>query len=763
MPVPANYIFLPWTQPGVAAHIPDSAIDRLSANQPGVVSLPVRLVVNADLIDKTVQLYGPGDVTGIDPQQVVRVEPRPGTTDFEPNYFPAIEFDRPDFPWLFTPARSDEQGRLRPWFCLVVVRKQEGVALRPAGAQPLPVLEIKAPAIPGNELPDLSESWAWAHAQVTGSAKDQLQNTLAGDPAKSVSRLLCPRRLDPSTEYLACVAPAFDLGVKAGLNQPIPATNKLDPAWLSGAQSPAQITLPVYYHWEFRTGVGGDFEELARKLVARVLPPGVGKRPMDISRPGFKLQPPSSGTGAKLGLEGALRPVRSKSDDWLDTARLPFQSALLEILNTPWKIANGSGAGQDPIVAPPIYGCWQAAVPQVGVNNPPSPPPTWPPTFWLNELNLDPRNRVAAAAGTQVVQEQQERLMASAWEQLGEIEKINQRLRQAQLSRAVNAVYHAKNFSRFSGETFLKIVAPAQSRVVLSERPANLPPTASPVKTLLTQKIAATYVPSNAVSAPLRRMARPRGAINQPYARSGAAGVGSLITHFNRVNIQGAVSQTSWAGETVWVEDATPAGAVLAGDGEVWNWISANPAPYTGTRAHQSAINAGFHQHYFSGATDTLDVGEGDRLFAYVYLDPANLPSEVMLQWRTGGSWERRAYWGANSLGFGIDGTVSRRRMGGLPIANGWVRLEVAAADVGLEGQTLDGMAFTLFGGRAYWDRAGKLSSPSKGAVSISRVSDMLPAGGGFIWNPNPPAHWERPRANHIHMHDNFRLQNLSA
>src|SRR5262249_30178543 len=148
--------------------------------------------------------------------------------------------------------------------------------------------------------------------------------------------------------------------------------------------------------------------------------------------------------------------------------------------------------------------------------------------------------RVAAAVGTRVVQEQQEQLMASAWEQLGEIEKVNQRLRQAQLSRAVNAVYHAKNFSRFSGETFLKIIGSAHSSVVLSGRPPNRPPPAPPVKTLLTQKLAATYVPSNAVSAPLRRMARPRGAINQPYARSGAAGVGSLITHFNRVNIQGA-------------------------------------------------------------------------------------------------------------------------------------------------------------------------------------------------------------------------------
>src|SRR5213076_2423164 len=102
MPVPANYIFLPWVQPSVATNIPDSAADKLNANQPGVVSLPVRLFVNAEPVDKTVLLYGPGDITGIDPQQVVRIEPRRGTIDFEPNYFPGIEFDRPDFPWLFT-------------------------------------------------------------------------------------------------------------------------------------------------------------------------------------------------------------------------------------------------------------------------------------------------------------------------------------------------------------------------------------------------------------------------------------------------------------------------------------------------------------------------------------------------------------------------------------------------------------------------------------------------------------------------------------
>jgi hypothetical protein len=43
-----------------------------------------------------------------------------------------------------------------------------------------------------------------------------------------------------------------------------------------------------------------------------------------------------------------------------------------------------------------------------------------------------------------------------------------------------------------------------------------------------------------------------------------------------------------------------------------------------------------------------------------------------------------------------------------LPEAGQWVRLEVPAAQVGLEGRTLNGMAYTLYGGRATWDYAGK-------------------------------------------------------
>lgn len=137
--------------------------------------------------------------------------------------------------------------------------------------------------------------------------------------------------------------------------------------------------------------------------------------------------------------------------------------------------------------------------------------------------------------------------------------------------------------------------------------------------------------------------------------------------------------------EEVWVEDTTPEGASLFGDGEGWNWVNTNPTPFSGTLAHQSNLVNGTHQHYFQNAAETLSVGVGDNLFTYVYLDPANPPSQVMLQWNNG-SWEHRAYWGQNQIPFGADGTESRRHMGPLPAPGQWARLEVPASQVGLEG-----------------------------------------------------------------------------
>ncbi len=504
----ANYIFLPWVRQGAATSIktPD-----MSANQPGVVSVKVKLGLNnaPPDIERQVRLYGPGDVIGLDRMQVIRTEPRHLSTDFEPNYFPAIEFDRPDLPWIFTPAIANADGRLRPWLCLIVVRKHSDVVLRVDRNLPLPVLEIRASAT--HELPDLAESWAWAHAQVCGSArnKDSLGKSLGGNPALTLSRLLCPRRLDPLTDYLACVVPTFELGRKAGLGLPIQRDRERDeekellPAWTGQADA---VTLPIYFHWEFRTGTGGDFEALVKLLTARDLreTPKVGKRLVDISDPDFNITLP---VGTTLELEGALRVVGAATAEWQESTRARFQTELKKILDAP-RLAMQNDSDEDPIVAPPIYGCWQAG--RHTVNIPPLRPTR---VAWLDELNLDPRHRAVAALGTQVVQTQQEELMASAWEQLGEIDRINQLRRQAQLARAVNTVYHTKHFSRFSDETLLKVFGTAQSRVLVETTGVNHVTT----RALLSQMISQSVIPDRLVSAPMRRLTSPRNRVSARF------------------------------------------------------------------------------------------------------------------------------------------------------------------------------------------------------------------------------------------------------
>ncbi|MEO8048519.1 MAG: hypothetical protein ABI684_14645 [Nitrospirota bacterium] len=169
--------------------------------------------------------------------------------------------------------------------------------------------------------------------------------------------------------------------------------------------------------------------------------------------------------------------------------------------------------------------------------------------------------------------------------------------------------------------------------------------------------------------------------------------------------------------ETIWVDDELPTGASPSGQGEGWTWIRTQPEPLSGRKAHQSNLVSGLHQHFFQGAKSPLFVSVGDRLFAHVYLDPRRLPRQIMLQWHDG-TWEHRAYWGENLIPFGNDGTVNRRFIGLLPPAGRWVRLEVPAALVGLEGRPVNGMAFTLWDGTATWDCAGKRSSDPGGPAA---------------------------------------------
>ncbi|MEX0938248.1 MAG: PSD1 and planctomycete cytochrome C domain-containing protein [Pirellulales bacterium] len=189
----------------------------------------------------------------------------------------------------------------------------------------------------------------------------------------------------------------------------------------------------------------------------------------------------------------------------------------------------------------------------------------------------------------------------------------------------------------------------------------------------------------------------------------------------------------------IWLDDTLPEGAKPEGDGpEPWRFVSADEHPvHSGKQATVRTADAR-SQHYFTGAQPGMRVGEGDTLFAHVYLDPSNPPREIMLQWNDG-SWEHRAIWGEDLIEWGTADSPSRLAMGALPEPGGWVRLEVEAAKVGLApGAVVNGIAFTQHGGTVYWDTAGIVTqTPQDGrqfeslaawaALERSREDSSLP------------------------------------
>jgi hypothetical protein len=411
-----------------------------------------------------IQLYGPAHVTGLDHQQVVRMEPEPDTSNYPPNYFATVEFDAPDLPWLFSPVSDDtvgngsnpSTGKGFPWCCLIVAEKTEETRIEPAGSdKPLP--SVKVPPV---ELPPLDEAWAWAHAQVVGDPQtkegvDSLDDAFRSKSKLTRSRLVSPRNLQGNTKYVAAVVPTFEAGVRAGLGKPAKSnggSNQNDGngdseddtetaalAWKVSETNVGDdsveepIELPMYHHWEFSTGEKGDFEYLARQLESRNLNADeydIGFQEIDVSDPG-----PASlevwGTDADgetdnrtVRMGGALRKDGSEPITADDYTR---REELRELLNDPGTIDEWADEDYE-AVGPPIYGNRHAQV------------ETLPESIdadqrWLWDLNLSPGNRMAAAVGASIVRDNQEQLMDQAWEQVGEIRAANRRLAAGQLSR----------------------------------------------------------------------------------------------------------------------------------------------------------------------------------------------------------------------------------------------------------------------------------------------------------------------------------------
>ncbi len=156
--------------------------------------------------------------------------------------------------------------------------------------------------------------------------------------------------------------------------------------------------------------------------------------------------------------------------------------------------------------------------------------------------------------------------------------------------------------------------------------------------------------------------------------------------------------------ETVWFEDDFPAGVNVGVAGDPTTFVTKDEGPvYSGSRSLKRTAN-GVAQDFFAGGA-TFSVPPNGKITAYCYIDPANPPKAIMIQFHVG-SWSNRAVWGEEgAIPFGKVRTPERVVVGPLPKPGEWAKLEVTTEKLGLKpGMKVDGYAFTQFNGTVYWD-----------------------------------------------------------
>jgi hypothetical protein len=450
----------------------------------------------ARTVAKTLPLYGPGDVIGIDPRQVIRCEPPAGAAVACGGTLAHIEFDDPTLPWAFSPPVAGQgDARLQPWIALIVVEERAGQLIQGTGGLP-PQLTVGA-----GELFQAADAWGWAHAQVmTGQGTPAQGNASPGDAVSlddrltdahgdlNLSRLICPRQLMPDTRYLACVVPTFAIGRTTGCGAA--ASAGLEPAWAADAPT----TLPVYYHWSFETLAPADFETMVAKLKPRRAPAGVGRRAVDLSRPGGGMAAAPAAPGAVQWLDCALYsplPAPGATAGWSTDRTQELRK----------KVDRGLDPQADailPRVSPRAYGRFQRGAGTLSGRA----------DDWYDQLNTDPLRRIAAGLGTRVVQKDADLLVEAAWSQAGEANEVNKAVVDpAQFGRFVAEAVVKKGEDRMGLEALVAITDRVQGRLDWGGG------------VTLAGEIAASATPRVATSAAYRRMTSAVGRLAGTAAR----------------------------------------------------------------------------------------------------------------------------------------------------------------------------------------------------------------------------------------------------
>lgn len=576
------YSFLPFVKKGISAAVemanrpmttPENTVDGLSLGtvlsngetirskvtiKMKVRGYPKASTSGTELVDShhVIDLNGPGDVIGLSPDTVIRTTPNKGVNTFEPNYLAAVDFYDEDLPWRYTPlisskkkldgsADTERNRKLRPWLMLVVLEK--GEFTREQG-KVLPSIKLTKNV---NEVfPDIRQIWAWGHVQSitqysttptdpsgyaifgldglgmpnakTNTVTNYITSSILNNPDAAISRLVCPRRLKPNTQYSAFLVPTFELGRLVGLGYEIPSTG-VDMQMASWDSTTAPDPVPVAngtfrnnqypYYFEFDFGTASndeDFEVLARKLKPKMLDAAeVGSQPIHIKKPGHPDLNPIFGTGEgdDFKLNGILRPFVTGGGTPADLWPVPqpsgkikqYQDAIRTIIKPSGTLSPGS-ADVLPIIAPPMYGAWHIAekeIPSASSTNKDK---------WFAKVNLDPMYRSLAGLGAEVVKRNQEELMTVAWNQVKNILEVNRDIQQLKLAlEVVKKMYKKAGVTSPTLGAVLPSLSTAKYSTVLNSGTSGA--------TSLANATSGSLVSGAFMSGPYRRMARTGGPV----------------------------------------------------------------------------------------------------------------------------------------------------------------------------------------------------------------------------------------------------------
>ena len=364
----------------------------------------------------------------------------------------------------------------------------------------------------------------WAHSQavstVDTSNQEAAERALSAElqqlPDRNISRLICPRRLTPRTDYVACVVPATDGGRLRGLGQPVNMA-ALGPAW--SKQAPNDIELPVFFSWTFSTGPVGDIETLARRLRTPAQYGGdqdllkklraIGQRDVYVDGDHLLFDGPAPG---QTVFEGAMVALGFTPA----AANAVYTSKLAEILNSGANnIANGTAAAAHvPTLAPPIYGEYPAKRHTVDSGKVSA--------HWLHGLSLQPRYRLAAGWGAEVVRQNQDEFMQAAWEQLGDVLAAERAFSLARLARDVLKRIEVRHLAKLSPDRVLAVMSPARARVAVAAGQS------------LYGRIESATLPQHVFDGSMRRLLSPRrAALTKPRWRERNLGIASVTAQMS--------------------------------------------------------------------------------------------------------------------------------------------------------------------------------------------------------------------------------------